>query len=202
MLIGDLVSSSEIPPEHRGAVHRDLEHLLSEISERYAIYRGDTFQIEMPLSEDWVERLMILRSQLRRRDYATYQLDARIGIGIGSVIYQSDNVQTSDGPVYAYANEALEQTKAHHTRLYLCCEKKYYQKYHNIILTLLDAICMEWTVRQAEIISYYLKGQRQLTIAEKLGISQSTVQRSLKASKARLIRDQLKELTELQAYES
>lgn len=199
MIIGDLIHSSEISPKYRALVHTDLEAIIATYGDRYAIYRGDTFQIELLWTPQWIRKVVELKAKLKKHEYGAYQMDARLGIGIGQITYRSDSVQTSDGPVYAHASDALQLTYDTISNLFVLGNTHVDKRYFNIVLSLIDHICASWTARQAEIISYYLVDMTQKEIAKKLGVSQSTIQRSLSASSAQLLKNILETLSVLQS---
>lgn len=191
-VIGDIIRSKEI--KKRLAIQDKLEKTLNDINREYgdciasnfAITLGDEFQ---GLLND-TGNLMSIVETIK---FELYPVKIRFGIGIGQIYTKIDRYFPigADGPAYHNARKMIEEIKKLERR-----KMRYNadikiglgdnlssERLINVSLSLCSFIEGKWTKRQREIIYEFLMNEsNQSAIAKKYGVSQSTIQRSLKSS--------------------
>ncbi len=117
----------------------------------------------------------------------------RFGIGIGEIEtdFQSDNAITVSGPGYEKAREALRFLQSREKKkqmafsdTYVLTAEERNDRIHliNTIFSLLSTLELSWSDRQREIIYNMIKyDDTQTSAAGRLGVTQSTIQKSLTA---------------------
>jgi Trp operon repressor len=191
-VIGDIIRSKEI--KKRLATQEKLEKTLHKINHKYggciasnfAITLGDEFQ---GLLEDTGNLISIIETI----KFELYPVKIRFGVGIGQIFTRIDkNVPLgADGPAYHNARKMIddikkiEKSKMRHTvDIKIFSDNSISSEdLINVSLSLCSFMENRWTQRQREIIYEFLMHEdNQSSIAEKLGVTQSTIQRSLKSS--------------------
>lgn len=189
-IIADLIDSKKI--KDREIIQKKLKETLDIINQKYQSILKAKFIITVG---DEIEGLLIKSDQvvdlINDLELLMFPTKFRIGIGLGDItteiIYDKSN--EIDGSAYHYARfmiEELERTKnqyenIHTNIMYMSSKKDDFLV--NTIYSLLSVIKEKWTSRQVEIIKTYLNSEEnQYKCAKILGISQSTVNRSIKSS--------------------
>lgn len=192
VIIADIIDSRSI--EDRDSVQNHLETTLGKINStfqyaiasRFIITLGDEFQ---GVLHDGSAVMRIL--DLLQRDM--YPIEFRFGIGIGSlsVALKLGTSLGSDGPAFHLARASIEEVKAleskkaeSKTNMLIDIEgNKHTSTLLNTIFKLTWALQASWTLRQREIIGALQQyNDTQTEIANRLGIVQSSVQKSLASS--------------------
>jgi len=191
-IIGDIVGSRQL--KDRASVQEKLASLLKKINETYetalssnfTITLGDEFQGLLSSGSE----IMAIIEEIERE---MHPLKIRFAIGVGEIT-TSINREISlgaDGPAYYNARELID--------LFKSFEKKKVQAKSNIIIradslgskqNLVNSIFSlnyyikeRWSDKQREIINCYIEQhESQVMAAHRLGINQSSVQRSLQKS--------------------
>ncbi|MBQ7919653.1 MAG: hypothetical protein IJ324_06915 [Lachnospiraceae bacterium] len=192
-IIGDMRDSREIG--HRREVQNKLNSVLGTINEKYnsmiaskfMITLGDEFQgllLEGVRVVDIIEEIQM----------SMYPQQIRFGIGIGRITTDiNPNMAIgADGPGYYNARTAIEyvkrseqrsKTQSSDIRIEIEQDSKSLSVTLNTIFMLMTVIQRDWSPRQREIIWEFERREcSQAACAERLNISQSTVQRSLTSS--------------------
>ncbi|HHW45393.1 MAG TPA: hypothetical protein GXX17_00605 [Clostridiales bacterium] len=192
-VIGDIINSKKIP--NRNEVQNKLKAILKQINQKYGddiesnfmITLGDEFQGLLNSGKNLIKIISEI-------EFAMFPIKIRFGIGIGAIETEINKEMPfgADGPAYHNARQMIEELKsrdkkyeANHSNIMICSQGNNAQAdtLLNTILSLCSAIKAKWTPRQIEIISCYIEsGKNQLRAAEKLGINQSSVNRSLNYS--------------------
>ncbi len=189
-VIGDIRKSKEI--EDRRNIQIKLKDVLDKINEKYGsaiaskfmITLGDEFQGLLRLGKDAIDIIEEIQQEM-------YPVQIRFGIGIGAITtdINPDMAIGADGPGYYKARAAIEclkddeqrnKVQASDIRIEIENDRNSDTRLLNTILALMTAISNNWSERQREIIWNFerYKGS-QAECAERLGVSQSSVQRSL-----------------------
>ena len=184
-----------------------LEEVLCEINQQYEAVISAKF---MPTINNEFQGLICegkqLLSILLEIKYKMQPYHIRFGIGIGEVEEESMNELSIrvKGPGYEKAREAIiylrelekrKQTILTDVRVEVAGEPNEKLYLVNTILSLLTTIESSWSDRQREIIYNMMKyGEKQSGVAKRLGITQSTVQKSLTAGKFYTFVDAVKTL--------
>lgn len=177
---------------------KKLDHVLQNVNRRYGENMSakfmetinNEFQGVLCQGKDILSILLDIKNQM-------YPLKVRFGVGIGEIKEESlsDLSITAKGPGCEKAREALEylrtldnrkQTGITDVRIKAAGDGNENEKLSlvNTILSLLTMIEYSWSDRQREIIYNIMQyKEKQAGVAKRLGITQSTVQKSLSAGK-------------------
>lgn len=189
-IIGDIKKSKTLID--RKLVQEKLKSILNHINQNYAedisakfmITLGDEFQGLLCNGKN----VWNIITEIQRR---MYPVEIRFGIGIGEIAtdINAEMAIGADGPGYYKARSAVEFLKkkelknkeqASNVRIEMEEDKNSAADMLNTIFSLLTVIQNGWTDRQRETIWEYEKyddGQKKC--AERMGITQSSVQRNL-----------------------
>ena len=193
-IIGDIKDSRKIPD--RKGVQETLAKALKEINRKYAksiaskftITLGDEFQ---GLLYDG-QHVMDIQQEIEQK---MYPVAIRFGIGIGEIFTDINHKLAigADGPGYYMARKAIEYLKQNEKkkqsveadiRIEIDGDGEIASDMVNTILSLMTAVKLSWRERQRQVIWEMLSsGDSQANVAEKLGIMQSSVQKSLVSGK-------------------
>jgi len=189
-IIADIKGSKTI--ENREEVQKKLKKTLLNLNKKYSTFIASKFTITLGdefqgLLFNGVKIIPII-SEIEQE---MYPIAIRYGIGIGEITTQIDPDLAigADGPGYYRAREALEFLKqiekkkqAGKATIRIEAVEKQFPPIEliNTIFTLLTAIKDSWTERQRETIWNMLNYQdSQIAVAERLGITQPSVQKNL-----------------------
>ncbi len=193
VIIADIIGSRKI--DDRQSTQKRLETVLEQINHsyqyaiasRFTITLGDEFQ---GVLHDGPAVMRIL-DRIQRDMYPT---EFRFGIGIGSlsVALQLGTSLGSDGSAFHLARASVEEVKALEskkseakTNMLIGIEgNEQMSTLLNTIFKLTWALQNSWTLRQREIIGALQQhNETQAETAKRLGIVQSSVQKSLASSR-------------------
>ncbi len=189
-IIGDIRNSKEL--ENRRDTQMKLNSVLNDINAKYKslisakfmITLGDEFQGLLCRGDGVLDII----EEIQR---AMYPVEIRFGIGVGQITTEinAEMAIGADGPGYYKAREAIEtikdseyrnKTQAANIRIEVENDENSVTIMLNTIFSLMAVIQNNWSKRQREIVwAYEQYGGSQLECAERLKISQSSVQRSL-----------------------
>lgn len=189
-IIGDIKNSKEL--ENRRDTQIKLNSVLNNINAKYKsvisakfmITLGDEFQGLLCRGDGALDII----EEIQR---AMYPVKIRFGIGVGQITTEinAEMAIGADGPGYYKAREAIEmlknseyrnKTQAANIRIEVENDENSITIMLNTIFSLMAVIQNNWSKRQREIVwAYEQYGGSQLECAERLNISQSSVQRSL-----------------------
>lgn len=189
-IIGDMKGSKQI--EERNVVQKQMQTVLNGINERYApdiaskfmITLGDEFQ---GLLFNGTKTMHIL-SEIEQ---GMYPVKVRFGVGIGKITTDINPEMAigADGPGYYHARAAIDFLKQNEKRKQVNVSDVRFEAESgdpellamlNTILSLVSVIKRQWSNRQREVIWDMLIHQdNQTNVAERLEITQPTVQMTL-----------------------
>ena len=189
-IIGDIKNSRKI--DNRKEVQTKLNGVLDEINQTYCeeiaagflITLGDEFQ-GLLLNGKSVMKM------IQKIEKSMYPIELRYGIGIGTITtdINAEVALGADGPAFYKARNAIDCLKANENKKCTALsdirieseDGSFHQNLLlNTIFELLKSVKDQWTDRQREIIWDMLEHQNgQNHAAERLGISQPTVQKGL-----------------------
>jgi len=191
-VIGDLVDSKHL--KARNGVQEKLKEVLLSINNEYSIAvssklmitLGDEFQGLLQVAEPVIEII-------EKIAFNMHPVKIRFGIGIGEISTAIDFQIPlgADGPAYYHAREVINQLKSNERKKLqvksdigiISDDTNINDELLNMIFSQNYFIKQKWTERQREIIACYLQeNEVQSEVAKSLGINQSSIQRSLKAS--------------------
>lgn len=213
-IIGDIKQSKAL--KDRGAVQTRMQEVMAtvnslyreEIASSFTITLGDEFQGLLHRGDRALHILLDIENRLQ-------PLSLRFGLGLGEIT-TAINPELSigaDGPAYYNAREAITALKADEgrkgtapafARIAFQQENGQGAEALNTTLVLMTAIQQDWTERQRQtVMTMLLRSLKQEALASELGVTQSTVQKSLAAGHyyafkqgADLIASALKEMGE------
>jgi len=191
-IIGDIIGSRNI--EDRNEVQNKLKDVLEDVNTRYAediaakftITLGDEFQGLLNAGRYAMDIIQFIERKM-------YPVKMRFGVGIGKITtdINSDLAIGSDGPAYYLARKMINELKLSEKKnkspkanIRVTFEhKNNMEALLNTTLALCTVIKNSWTDKQRTVIYDYMEfGDQQKNMASRLGISQSSVQKSIAAS--------------------
>ncbi len=188
-IIGDIKGSKQ--SRDRSELQKQLKTVLADINMQYSkdiaskfvITLGDEFQGLLSFGGHIMDILTTIELRM-------HPALIRFGIGIGKITTEINPEMSlgADGPAYYNAREAITRLKEKEKKskaaladtIILLGEDEKCERLLNSLLSLLTVIKQGWTERQHEVIRDYLKHRdNQQAVAGRLGITQSSVQKSL-----------------------
>lgn len=185
-IVGEVVDTKEHTKELNEALREMNRKYEATMKAKFMATINHEFQGIVCKGDSLLPILFDLKNRL-------YPLRVRIGIGIGEIEEESLSEWsiTVKGAGYEKAREALEDLRMRKkrkqvghadVRAAMCEDSSERMNLINTILMLLTTIEDGWSDRQREIISLMMRRkEKQTDVAKKLGITQSTVQKSLTA---------------------
>lgn len=175
----DIVNSSQLLEHELKEYQQRIESLgINNVLSPVQFYRGDSFQLATkPI--DALDIAVLIRIELKR---FYEENDVRISIGVGQVKTLNVNVLLSTGPAFEISGKNLDRLKGWNLNLYIQTENSMLNDELETYCYFADAIINGFTKTQSNIILLKLQGLAQKEIADKLGISQPAVSKSLKAA--------------------
>ncbi|MBD1425341.1 hypothetical protein [Sphingobacterium arenae] len=157
VISGDIIKSRSLEPK---VWMPALEKAIGLYSHKFDIFRGDSFQAELTCQNVLTATFYIKAAML------AFDLDARIGIGIGTKEYDAPHIKNSFGSALIYSGEAFEELKKE-TIFF----KSAYPKLDavcNVILPLVAELTTRWTPNMAETVkaAFQNEGANQAELAK------------------------------------
>ncbi|HNU59326.1 MAG TPA: transcriptional regulator, partial [Aquaticitalea sp.] len=108
VIIGDIIKSERIsdPTLWLDTLKSALTYLTKN-SDNWELFRGDSFQIEIADITNSFEAAIYIKAALKSHK----SLDARMALGIGNKSFTGKNITESNGEVFQFSGETLEQLK-------------------------------------------------------------------------------------------
>lgn len=138
VLTGDVIGSRKKDPTIWLPV---LEEALEVFSVNFDIYRGDSFQAKVNLSDVFVSVFYIKAAMIN------VGLDVRIGIGVGEEDLPADHIKKTFGTALINSGQAFDELKK--DSLALVSGNKDFDELCNVILGLSAELCLRWTANVA-----------------------------------------------------
>ncbi len=184
VITGDIMASSLLGNAERIKMLATLQEVMAEGAKIFPdwnaeIFQGDSFQGSTQLGVK--ESLRYAISCIAR--FKEQDIGLRIGIGIGEISFAAPSVRISDGTAFLHSGRTLEELKKK-TGSFIAIKTgaEDFDAEFEAHCTSLDFLLARTTVPQAEALVWALDGITQVQIAEKLHITQPTVQQRLKAA--------------------
>lgn len=148
IITGDIVASRS----EKAAVWLPvLEEAISQYSNSFDIFRGDSFQLELPVDSALVAAFYIKASMIE------VGLDVRMGIGVGQKDPNNPSLKTNFGSALIYSGEAFEELKRE--TIYIKTADDDLDQLCNTILPLLTELSLRWTPNIATTIKAALRNK-------------------------------------------
>lgn len=192
-ITGDIVKSRAVKqPEIWLEPLKQLFYQIGDSPEHWEIYRGDSFQIDVPV-KDALRIAILIKSIIRKQK--KFQLDVRLAIGISDEPTIANRVSEASDMAFVYSGQLLDEIKEKKVHLGIKTIWPGLDKELNMMFKLALVIMNSWTNNTAEAaeLLFRVPGITQVEIAGKLGISQSSVNDRIK-------RGSVYEIIELEKY--
>ncbi len=179
IILGDIINSraASEPEEYLSVVKEELV-LYGNTPSKWQIYRGDSFQLEVPDPADALLAAIRIKARVKGE---SAKMDVRMSIGIGGKSYRSPAVAESGGEVFLNSAAAFDALKEKRQTLLVRSPWPEFDEAINMMLALACITMDNWSVAAAEYMSTVLHHNpaTQKELAALLGISQSSVSERL-----------------------
>lgn len=147
VITGDIIDSRSVDAKIWQPV---LEKALAHYSKNFDIFRGDSFQVEVEMS-NCIELAFYLKAKMRSLE----SLDVRMGIGIGKVDFLDKHIKNSTGEVFVLSGKAFDRLNKE--TINLCTPWKNWGQGLTLMLQLAVELANKWTVNMAEVVAIVLE---------------------------------------------
>ncbi|NGM73175.1 hypothetical protein [Sphingobacterium sp. SGL-16] len=147
ILTGDIVGSRRADIQRWLPV---LEEGLKHYSNNFDIFRGDSFQVSVPIDR-CIEAVFLIKSNI----CTVEPLDVRIGLGIGEISYWDEHIKNSSGEALINSGEAFDTLDKN--LIYVRSPWADWDEPTNIMLQLATELAKRWTVNMAQTVSAQIK---------------------------------------------
>jgi hypothetical protein len=179
VITGDIVHSRKVDSKKWIKELKECMQLFGKEQKTWDIYRGDSFQLELPV-KDAIIATILIRLCIRKITH----LDARMAIGIGAKKYKNKSIKQSNGSAFEHSGHAFEYIVSKNQLLKINSDAEDIDLEMNIYLDLITHIISTWKPAACFIL-YHVILNRALTqseLAEKISRKQSQI--SLVSNKA------------------
>jgi len=185
VITGDIIHSKNHQPDQWLGVLKQLFKNSGDKIEKWEIYRGDEFQIEVPRAENALQMALLIKATIKKIS----TLDVRLSIGLGEKTYTGKKVSESNGPAFTYSGEQLSGMKKQKINLLIKSGDEALDRELNVILKLGSVIWDNWSEVSAELAVILLENPHQVQekIAQTLGIKQAAVSQRYKRAELSLV---------------
>jgi hypothetical protein len=199
VITGDIIGSRQQKSDHWVD---DLKSILAPFGStpnKWEVYRGDEFQIEIPNPEDALLAAILVKAHLR-----AIKSDARMSIGFGDKTHNAKRISESNGSAFIHSGELFETLKKQKVTLALRTGDNSFDEKLNLMLQLALTFMDSWLVQSAEFVAAAIENPTlsQEELGQKLGINQAAVSRRQKRAQFDLVmnldryfRKEIKQLT-------
>jgi len=145
---------------------------LGETPDTWEIYRGDSFQLEIPRPEEALWNAFRIKALIKSHP----GLDVRIAIGIGKQVFQAATITESAGEAFIYSGEKLDEIKKAKRTLGIRSPWDDFNEEINLLLRLGLIVMDTWSSKAADTVLHVFEhpDMDQHELSRKLGISQSS----------------------------
>lgn len=177
ILTGDIINSRERTPQQWMPLLKAVFKKYGSEPDQWEIYRGDSFQIEIPVKKA-LEAAFLIKATIKQ----CKPLDVRIAIGVGKKTYTSKKITESNGDAFERSGECFENLKKQNIAI-----KSPWKEFDitiNLMLRLGLLTMNDWKPAYSSIVKTTLENPKktQKQLAELLEKTQSTVSEGLKRS--------------------
>lgn len=179
VITGDIIGSTKhVNPDIWLNSLKDALGTLESKVNKWEIYRGDSFQIEIKNIHNSFEYAVYIKSCIK----CNKDMDVRLAIGIGEKTFDGKKVTESNGTAFQFSGETLEFLKHEKTNLKIKTVNQKLNNELNLYFKLALIAMDNWTVNTAEIVKLSLENQNKLQkeLAQLIGINQEAVSKRLK----------------------
>ena len=195
VLTGDVIESRKVGDRPR--LYRQLDDTLAALAARHGghgeRFRGDGFQLALPHAAAAMEAAVALRAALVQHSEPDQRWDARIAVAIGPA---EAGLAAADGETFIASGRTLDALAGGHGHLALTLLDEAEDEGLALLVRFIDDLLDGWSPYSAEVVGLSLRedSSRQVsqqTLAERLGITQPSVHKRLRAARWALLSDSL-----------
>lgn len=196
VLTGDLVRSTDLSPDHLGAVRAEIEAGAQAVAGWQPglliggpeFFRGDAWQLALSDPRLFLRVAVYLRARLLALPTAS---DTRIAIGLGPVSRLEPEVSQSVGSAFTLSGRTLDQMKRRRRFEAGAASSDGSVLWLAPLLSLCSAVVSRWKPKQARVATFVLDpaGLTQKEIGERLNMTQQGVSDAVVASDIRAVLD-------------
>ncbi|WP_347925339.1 transcriptional regulator [Pontimicrobium sp. SW4] len=152
--------------------------MLESKSNKWEIYRGDSFQIEITNPNNSFIDAIYIKACIKM----IKNLDVRLAIGIGDKTYQGKKVSESNGEAFVFSGETLENLKKDKQNLRIKTINNKIDEELNLYFKLALTFMDSWTVNSAEIVKLSIENPDALQheLAAIIGTKQDAISKRQK----------------------
>ncbi len=184
VITGDIINSENYSSTEWLGILKKYFSELGDSPEDWEIYRGDEFQLRVP-----IDQALKVAIRIKALIKTIKGLDVRMGIGIGEETFVGVGVSESNGSAYQRSGRTFESLKEDKINLIAATGNDFYDRTLNLPLKLALDFMDDWSIVSAEIVVLVLENPRtsQQEIAQQLGIQQSAVSQRQKRARLDLV---------------
>jgi hypothetical protein len=192
VLTGDLIHSRSVGDTQ--AYIAGLKKVLAGLKSRYGFkadtYRGDGFQVVLKDASQALHCALAIRAGLIAASPGQERWDARVAVGIGAAESRGNY-----GEAFVLSGQGLDGMKK--ATLAVFCNDARFTELTDLATDFVAAIVDKWTVVEAQTYGLHLLEEAdQESIAQALGKSRVTVNKTLNRAQARLLDRYLKHISQ------
>ncbi len=176
IITGDIVNSRNVPVKKWLPILKSILNSAGKTPKTWEVFRGDSFQIEVPILDALITCLTIKATIKTIED-----LDVRMAIGIGNKTFDSENITESNGEAHINSGFAFDSLLKKQN-LAIKSSWEDVDEELNIGLALGLLVMDNWTTNSAEYVKVSLENptMTQKDISKLLGISQAGISKRKK----------------------
>lgn len=201
VLSADIISSTSLDKKDKEALEQSLQQLLRELRSNFGVFariiKGDFIECVLTDPSKALQVTLAIKSfvkgipveikdyqEKRKRAQLFKEHGIRIAIGYGELSRYDPEKGTVDGEAIYFSGRLINSKSTHGNErvvikntLFFVSKDEVLNEKWEAMLALLDVLFSNATARQCEVVYLKLLGNDENTIAEKLGIDQSVVNR-------------------------
>lgn len=183
VLTGDIIGSRNLSVPDRKKMQNTQRQIFDQLTKQFPDFkaeefRGDGFQAVLYDNRNQALRVaLLIQTALLKESFGV-----RIGIGMGDIAYQAENITISDGTAFQLSGPILDELKKRNQHIGIASENSLTNQEWNVHAITLNFLIEKWSPLQSEAIHEHLTSATQLEVAEKLNISQPSVHQRLQTA--------------------
>ena len=201
VITGDVVNSREISGriDLLEVLESTMRHVCKRFNAESEIYRGDSFQLDIPNPHEAVTAAILIRSDIIARSPSKKDIwDVRLSIGVGKREFTANRVSSSGGQAYELSGSGIDEIAKKKEKLIIKTPSSHVDHDLDLITRFADDIISNWSQFSAEVVFWALyESDSQEEIAKLIGRSQPTVNTRLKTAKYKLLKAYIKRVQEI-----
>ena len=190
LITGDIINSRELEDQNLWiAPFKKLLGKWGETPKHWEIFRGDSFQLEIPDPSESLLAALQIKSLIKSLPFPTANkrispIDVRMAIGIGEKNHDAEKISESNGEAFVRSGEKFEQLKSEMINLAINSPWREWNTEMNLYLKLAGIQMDSWSISSGEIMSEILRNpdRTQAQIGKTLNINQNSVSKRYKAA--------------------